>query len=389
LTPTPAGLHKAAVQILGPIDRAHAALPWLSGNRDGLLLGTAIAAGVVALMLVLRWLGRSMAAGDPDCRRWHGVIGRVLAKTSVLFMVAVALDIVISDTAVPRAVARIIDAAFILAFVLQGAIWARELILGLIGRRSGDDGGESAHATAGTAVSLIASIALFAIAIVVILDNVGVDVTALIAGLGIGGIAIGLAAQGIFSDLFAALSILFDRPFRRGDQIKYGNSIGTVDKIGMKSTRVRSLDGQTLIIANTKLLEQEIHNLSEGDARRTTFRMSIVYQTPPDLIEEVPEIARAVVEKLAGCTFVRCGVIAPQPSGIEYELLFDSGTLDFDVIYADRTVVLAELMRAFAERGIALAYPTLTTFTAATDQSWFKPYSREPASDAGARSPSR
>ena len=129
--------------------------------------------------------------------------------------------------------------------------------------------------------------------------------TWLIAGLGIGGIAIGLAAQGIFSDLFAALSILFDRPFRRGDMIRYGPSVGTVEKIGLKTTRLRSIDGQTLVMANTKLLEQEIHNFVGGHSRRTTFLFGLVYQTPPEVIEQVPEVVRSVVECRSGCMLRR------------------------------------------------------------------------------------
>ena len=390
MTPAPTALHKDPVHlVLDPFTPGETILRWLADNREGLLLGTTVAAGLVALMLLLRLLGRSMAASDPESRRWHGIFGHVLGKTSVLFMLAVAFDIVTSDAKVHRDLARLGDTAFLVALVLQSAVWARELILRLIGRRAGEDAVEGSHASARAAVSLILSIGLFATAIIVILDNVGVDVTALIAGLGIGGIAIGLAAQGIFSDLFAALSILFDRPFRRGDQIKYGNSIGTVDKIGIKSTRVRSLDGQTLIIANTKLLEQEIHNLTEGDARRTAFRFTIVYRTPPELIEKVPEIARAVVESRAGCKLAICGVLGPQPSGIDFDLQFDSATLDFTLIYADRTAILAGLMRAFAENGIALAYPTQTNFAAAPDGTLVLPSSGylAGASDAGSAAP--
>ena len=120
-------------------------------------------------------------------------------------------------------------------------------------------------------IRVLVSVALFAIAIIVILDNLGVNVTALVAGLGIGGIAIGLAAQGIFSDLFAALAILFDKPFRRGDTIRYDNSVGTVERIGLKTTRLRSLTGEQMVMANTKLLEREIHNLADGRSRRLTL----------------------------------------------------------------------------------------------------------------------
>ena len=141
--------------------------------------------------------------------------------------------------------------------------------------------------------------------------------------------------------MFAALAILFDRPFRRGDTIRYGTSIGTVEKIGLKTTRLRSIEGHSLVMANTKLLEQEIHNFAGGHSRRTTFRFGLVYQTPPDLIEEVPRLARSVIEARSGCTFVRCSVLNFGPSSIDFELLFDSATVDIDLIGADRTALMA------------------------------------------------
>ena len=351
-----------------------ALIRWFEANSDDLPMGLAVAAGIVGLMLVMRWFGHWMVAGDPDCTRWRGVLGRVLSKTTVVFMVAAALDIVTTYAAVPERIGRLTDIFFIIAFAFQGAIWARELILGLIGRRAAEDPGESGLANAMSVIRVLVSIALFAIAIIVILDNLGVNVTALIAGLGIGGIAIGLAAQGIFSDLFAALSILFDRPFRRGDTIRYGTSIGRVEKIGLKTTRLRSLEGQTLVMANTQLLEQEIHNFAGGHSRRTVFNFGLVYQTSPDMIEQVPELARSVVESRTGCTFVRCAVTGFGGSSIDFELLFDSATVEIELVAADRTAILAGLMRMFQTHGVEFAYPTQTTFTAAPDGKLVMPY---------------
>ena len=131
---------------------------------------------------------------------------------------------------------------FVISAAFQAAVWARELVLGYVEHRVGAD---EQHSTLGSAVGIIrllVTVALFAIAIILILDNVGVNVTGLIAGLGIGGIAIGLAAQGIFSDLFAALSIIFDKPFRRGDVIRIEGVQGHVEDIGLKTTRIRVAD---------------------------------------------------------------------------------------------------------------------------------------------------
>ena len=165
---------------------------------------------------------------------------------------------------VPIRIERLIDILFTVAFALQGAVWARELVLGVISRKAGEDPSETAVGNAMAVIRVLVSIAVFALAIVVILDNLGVNVTALVAGLGVGGIAIGLAAQGIFSDLFAALSILFDKPFRRGDIIHYDQTTGTVERIGLKTTRLRSVNGEQVVISNAKLLEREIHNFNAG-----------------------------------------------------------------------------------------------------------------------------
>ncbi len=347
---------------------------WLEANSEALLIGTLVALAIVAAMLVLRTIGERVTAGDPDYRSWKSVIGRVLAKTSLGFMIIAAVAIVINYAEPPRRAGRLVEILFIIAFAIQGAVWARELILGVIGRRVGEEPGETTLGNAMSVIRVLVSVALFAIAFIVILDNVGVNVTALIAGLGIGGIAIGLAAQGIFSDLFAALAILFDKPFRRGDTIRYDNSIGTVERIGLKTTRLRSITGEHMIMANTKLLEREIHNLTEGPYRRTVLNFGLVYHTPLEKLERIPELARAAVQQRPGCKFVRCTLTAFGPSSLDHELLFDNATLDPDIIAADRSAVMMSLLRNFEEAAVEFAYPTQTTYTAAPDGTLVMPY---------------
>ena len=348
---------------------------WVELNQQELLIGLMVAAGIVGFMLVLRWIGTLMARGDPDCTRWRGVIGRVFAKTGVLFMVAAAISIVITYTEVPERIARLAEIFFIVTFAFQGAIWARELVLGLIGRRASEDEAEGGGlANAMGVIRVLVSVALFAIAIIVILDNLGVNVTALIAGFGIGGIAIGLAAQGIFSDLFAALAILFDRPFRKGDLIRFGTNSGVVEKIGLKTTRLRSFEGQQLVMSNKNLLETEIHNMAEAELRRTVLNFGVTYQTSPEKLRKVPEIAQQIVKKHRGCTLFRCALTGFGASSLDFELIYDNTSLDFNVVAADRTAIMVELIGTFAKEGIDFAYPTQTTFTAAPDGTMVMPY---------------
>jgi len=317
---------------------------WFAQNRDGLLLGLIIGLVLVAIMLLLRTYGQRIVARDPLATDWRSVVGRVLAKTSLWFMVATAADVLATYTAMPRRVAHLIDIFFTVVFALQGAIWVRELVLGLIGRRVADEKGSSSLASAMAIIRVLVSVALFAIAGILILDNLGVNVTALVAGLGIGGIAIGLAAQGIFSDLFAALSILFDKPFKKGDTICYDQSTGTVERIGLKTTRLRSVTGEQLIMANTKLLEREIHNLAQAKARRITLYLAVGGDASPKAIDTVTGAAEAAVSAQKGCELVRCALAGAGGGALTYDLVYDDRTRDNDVMAANRSAVLRALV---------------------------------------------
>jgi small-conductance mechanosensitive channel len=332
-------------------------LAWLQANGEALVLGIGVAALLVIIMLALRIYGRKIVGHSDDDHHlgWKAVIGRVLAKTTIMFMVAAALDTVTTYAEPGPKISRLIDIFFTIASGLQGAIWARELILGLISRRVGEGKPESTLGNAMAIIRVLVSFALFAIAIILILDNLGVNVTALVAGLGIGGIAIGLAAQGIFSDLFAALSILFDKPFKKGDTIRYDGSTGTVERIGLKTTRLRSLTGEQLIMANTKLLEREIHNLAQAKARRITIYLAIGGEGSAKSIDTVGKAAQKVVEAQPACKLVRCGLSGAGANALAYDLVYDDSSLDNDRMAANRSAILRSLIEALAPHRLVLA----------------------------------
>ncbi len=350
---------------------------WIGDNSQGLVIGGLIAIGIVGIMLVLREIGRRLLQSDPDCLKWRGVTASVLAKTSVLFMIAAAIEIVTSYAPVPEKLAKLLHTLFIIASAFQFAIWARELVLGVVRSRVGDEPGESTLGNAMSIIRVLVSVAAFAIAGIVILDNLGVNVTTLVAGLGVGGIAIGLAAQGIFSDLFAALSIVFDRPFRRGDIVRYGGaggSVGTVEKIGLKTTRIRSVSGEQLIISNTKLLEQELTNVAEAKSRRVWLPFGVIYQTSPEVIDNLPKIIDEVLAPIKGVRQVRCCATNFGESSIDIELVYDDRTTDADVLAKHKSAIIIGIMRIFERDGIEFAYPTQTTFTSAPDGTMIMPY---------------
>ena len=350
----------------------------MRNNLPELLIATAAA---IIVFLVLSWL-RRRAARIVRKSEDHGALAtiaaRTFARTGIFFRIMVSAELVNGYANAPYTVARTIDILFTIAAALQVAIWMREIILGMIERRAGESGGE--HETLASAmvlIRLLVSFALFAIAAIVILANLGVNVTGLIAGLGVGGIAIGLAAQGIFQDLFAAISIIFDRPFKRGDTISYDMSTATVERIGMKSTRLRAVTGEEKIISNSKLLDKEITNNTTTAFRRTTYRLSLIYQTPPEKARRIPAMLRAIVEA-ENEEFVRAGFVGFGPSSIDFELVFDVRSDDFEETFTTRHNVGLTILERFRDEGILFAYPTQTTFTAAPDGSYVMPYAPLP-----------
>jgi small-conductance mechanosensitive channel len=327
---------------------------WFAAHYVGLLGAATISLIIAAGLLLLRLIGQRESARDPEHYSWRSIIGGALAKTSILFIVVAAADAFATYGGLPQRVDRIVDIAFIVAFALQGAVWARELVLGLISRRVAAADGGSALANAIAIVRVLVSFAAFAIAIILILDNLGVNVTALVAGLGIGGIAIGLAAQGIFSDLFAALSILFDKPFKRGDTIRYDNSTGTVERIGLKTTRLRSVTGEQLIMANTKLLEREIHNLAQAKARRVTLYLAVGGEASAEAIDTVAAAAEASVSAQKGCKPVRCVLSGAGGGALAFDLVYDDSTRDNDKLAANRGDILRALIEALGTHKLQL-----------------------------------
>jgi small-conductance mechanosensitive channel len=351
------------------------ATQWVTGNLVGFIIGLVVAIALVLAMLAIRSLGCRIIArldGDPH---WPVIFARVLAKTKIYFMVTAAAKLVGDHAYTPPTLLTLIDALFVIAAAIQAAIWARELVLGYVEHRIGGD--ESGHSTLGSAVGIIrllVTITLFAIAIILILDNLGVNVTGLVAGLGIGGIAIGLAAQGIFSDLFAALSILFDKPFRRGESIRFGEVNGSVENIGLKTTRIRSLTGEQVVVANAKLLEQQIHNYAHLEHRRFVMTLGLICQTPPEVCARLPGLLKEIVDAEPKTSLVRCGMVGFGASTLDFELQFDVHSSNYDEVFAARHAICLAILTRFNDENIQLAYPSQTTFTAAPDGTLVMPY---------------
>ena len=347
---------------------------WIGGNLTDILIASAIGLAIALLLIGLRSLGAKLMRRGADPGNWHTIFARTIAKTGLFFIVMCSIELVAEHANTPAPLLRVIHFLFVIAAAFQAAVWARELILGFVEHRVGTDTENTTLGSAIGIIRLLVTIALFAIALILILDNLGVNVTGLVAGLGIGGIAIGLAAQGIFSDLFAALAIIFDKPFRRGDGIRVDTISGTVEDIGLKTTRIRSLDGEQVVVSNAQLLDKQLHNFTNLEHRRITLSLGVVYQTPPETCARIPDMMRTLVEAHPKTQFVRCGMVGFGASSLDFELIFDVHSTDYEQVYDTRSSICMKILQTFAEAGIDFAYPTQTTFTAAPDGTMVMPY---------------
>jgi small-conductance mechanosensitive channel len=354
------------------------------GNHGALIAGSATAAiALVAVLLFVRRVGaRLHRDGDPF--GWRSIIGRAIAKTWMLFILIGAARLLVSFGNAPRRIVQAVDFLFTVVATFQFAVWAREVILGHTERRASSDDEAEALRNALGVIRVSVTFVVFAVAFVVALNNVGVNISGLLTGLGIGGLAIGIAARGIFEDLFAALSILFDKPFRRGEMVSWDNTKGVVELIGLKTTRVRSITGEQVIISNANLLNKQLHNLARQEGWRHSFAFGVTYQTPPELFSRIPQIVREVVEAQPTCRLVVCAMTGFGPSSLNFEVHFDILAADLLQGVKGKSATGMALVRRFAEEGIELAYPTQTTFIVGPDGQRIYPYPR-PSGERGLR----
>ncbi|HVU22131.1 MAG TPA: mechanosensitive ion channel family protein, partial [Rhizomicrobium sp.] len=251
---------------------------------------------------------------------------------------------------------------FVAALIVQAGLWGVTFIDAMSRRFLERQGDPRSMASAISLVRVLSRTVLWSIVLLSILRTMGIDVTAMIAGLGIGGIAIGLAAQGIFADLFGSLAIVFDKPFDQGDYITFGDTAGTIEHVGVKSTRIRALTGEQVVLSNSALLQHTIRNFQRLQERRVLFSLGVTYQTPHEKVGAIPGMVRDAIAR-AGCTrFDRCHFKEFGDSALLFEVAYYVLTADFHTHMDTRQAINLEIMRRFAEQGIEFAYPTQTLF---------------------------
>ncbi|NVM22518.1 MAG: mechanosensitive ion channel family protein [Desulfobacterales bacterium] len=221
---------------------------------------------------------------------------------------------------------------------------------------------DAAAATTFTAVGFIIRVILWSIILLIALDNLGVDVTALIAGLGISGVAVALAVQNILGDLFASFSIVLDRPFVVGDFIIVDDYMGTVEHIGLKTTRVRSLSGEQVVFSNADLLASRIRNYKRMFERRVVFSIGVVYQTPYEKLKEIPALIREIIEAQEQVRFDRAHFKEYGPYSLNFEIVYWAKNPDYNVYMNIQQAINLAIFQRFEKEAVEFAYPTQSLY---------------------------
>ncbi len=223
-------------------------------------------------------------------------------------------------------------------------------------------GGEESREKELRGISTIIGLIIWTVGLVFLLDNLGFKVSAVITGLGIGGIAVALAAQAILGDLFAYFVIFFDRPFEIGDFIIVGDKLGSVEYIGLKTTRVRSLSGEQLVFSNKDLTDSRIHNYKKMERRRVVFQLGVIYQTTLEQVKEIPGIVRKIIEDQEDTAFDRGHFAKYGDFSLNFEFVYYVIGADYNKYMDIQQAINLAIYKVFEEKGIEFAYPTQTLF---------------------------
>lgn len=297
--------------------------------------------------------------------RWttDDLVVDMVRRVSLPFLLAVYANLSIVTLALPAHTRTALHWLFIAACVYQAGVWGNGVIAYLIARRRADPGFDGGMATTLGALGFGVRVLLWSALILLGLQNAGVNVSAALTGLGIGGVAVALAVQNILSDIFASVAIVLDRPFVIGDFITVGDLLGTVEHIGLKTTRLRSLYGEQLVLSNAQLLQSSIKNYKRMQERRVTFGFGVTYDTPRSMVARIPGMVRSAVEQQGDVRFDRAHFQGFGESALKFEVVYYVLSPDYNRYMDIQQAINLELMDQFEREEIEFAFPTRTLLT--------------------------
>lgn len=286
-----------------------------------------------------------------------------LASTRSWLVLIVALWVGSGALRLPPDVRDVVTRLAMIATLLQVGLWASAAIVEWVRlQRAAKIEEHAAAVMTMKFVSIVARLVLWSLVVMLALSNLGVDVTALVAGLGIGGIAVALAAQAVLGDLLASVSIISDKPYVLGDFLIVGDSMGTVEDIGLRTTRIRALSGEQIVFSNSDLLKSRIRNFKRMYERRVPFTIGVTYQTPRAKLEIIPTILREAIERREDVRFDRAHFQKFGDFALVFEAVYYVLSPDYNLFMDIQQAINLEIHRRFEEEDIEMAYPTQTVF---------------------------
>lgn len=324
----------------------------------GVLLGVAILARVIKGLITRRLQRVAAHTSTTADDAWL----RVLERTAWYAYFALGLAVARPIVDLSKGIDKILTGATFILLGIQIAIWC-ETILSVALQRWAIRHHDSRTGTAAEASRFLGRLVIWSVLTLVVLSNLGIEITTIVAGLGVGGVAAALAVQSILSDLFAGLSMYFDRPFDLGDFIIVGDVLGVVRKIGLRTTRIDSLGGEKIIYPNGELTKNFIRNYARMEERRVTFTFRIEYNVETHVLDQARDIARQAVEHQSEVRFDRAHLKEFGDYSLDYEVVYYVLSADYNVYMDKQHAINSEIYRRFAEEGIPFAVPVRTIYT--------------------------
>jgi len=329
------------------------------------ITATGVTLAVFFILFVIRsQLARRLRRpSDTGTTFGREILQAVVNRTTRLFLLLIALFVASLTLHIPDGVHNTLIKIVTLAWLLQGGLWISATLRVLLDYyQHQQESKDPAGASMINVLGLLGRTLLWSLVLLLALDNLGVNITALVTGLGIGGIAVALAVQTVLGDLLASLSIVLDKPFTMGDFLIVGEHMGSVEYIGLKTTRIRSLSGEQLVFSNADLLQSRIRNFGRMYERRVVFKIGVTYQTPRDRLTEIPGIIRTAIESQQQTRFDRSHFVSYGDFSLLFETVFYVLGADYNLYMDIQQAINLLIHERFEEQGIEFAYPTQTLF---------------------------
>ncbi len=320
-----------------------------------------VAAGILYVLrgFALRYLNR---LAKRTVNRIDDIIAGTLSKTSLIAIVAVSCYVAGHYLMFGKRVDRVLNIGLAVAFSIQFAIWLQTFIALSLDEWRVRHNDKRNHASMAATIRFVSRLIIWTLVSLFIASNLGLRLDAVITGLGIGGVAAALAVQSVLGDLFASLSIYFDRPFEIGDFVIVDEYLGVVEQVGLRSTRVRALSGEQVVFPNADLSRSRIRNYGRMFERRIVFKLGVTYQTHPSKLEAIPGIVRTAVEAQKNARFDRCHFFQYGDFSLNYEIVYFVLSPDYNTYMDIQQAVNLQIFRDFAAQNIDFAYPTQTLY---------------------------